>query len=67
MDEVIERLSNKFNVTFKVENDKLLKCHVTADLTDLALNTALSRLTDILNMEYKISGNTITLTGNGCK
>lgn len=66
MDKVIESISKKFDVTIVVANQNLNKCHVSADFTDHSLEGTLSILTDLLDVNYRITGKQVQLSGKGC-
>lgn len=65
--EVIMRLEAKFDVSFALSNPAIGNCHlVNFDITDNSLELSLEKIAAILHVEYKIEGNTITLSGSGC-
>lgn len=66
MDKVIESISKKFDVTIVVANQNLNKCHVSADFTDHSLEGTLSILTDLFDVNYRITGKQVQLSGKGC-
>lgn len=66
MRDVAELLSNKFDVTFKFENEKIGNCLVTADFTDRSLQSATAILADVVNAKFKHQGKTIFVEGLGC-
>lgn len=45
---------------------KFNKCHIDASYNDQPLNYVLDGLSYILDFEYKITGDTVTISGNGC-
>jgi ferric-dicitrate binding protein FerR (iron transport regulator) len=67
MEEVIGKIERKFDVGIIVADRHLLRCHVTVDLTDNSLNNTFAMLTDLLNISYRIDGDTVVLSGSGCK
>lgn len=67
LSEVVERMEKKFDVDFQIENPEAGQCHVNIDITDNSLENSLKKIAAILNVEYKIDGSAITLTGTGCK
>ena len=67
MDLVVARLEKKFDITAKVENSDMLKCHITADFTDHSLGETLLMLSELIDITYKIGANSVTLAGSGCK
>lgn len=64
--DVIDRLEKKFDVTFTIPED-LEKCHVNFDITDHSLDSSLTMISSVLNVEYKITGKSVVLTGTGCQ
>lgn len=67
LNEVVERIEKKFDVDIQLENSEAGECHVNIDITDNSLENSLKKIAAILNVEYKIDGSAITLTGTGCK
>ena len=67
MDQIMTRIEKKFNVTFKVANAQLKKCTITADFTDHSLESTLQIISEVLDIEYKINGSEVVITGAGCK
>lgn len=67
MDQIMTRIEKKFNVTFKVDNAQLKKCTITADFTDHSLESTLQIISEVLDIEYKINGSEVVITGAGCK
>lgn len=67
MREVVERMERKFNITVKLSDKSIQRCKITADFTDRSLESSLQLITEVLDVEYAIQGNTVTLTGTGCK
>lgn len=66
MDEVFTRLSNKFDVTITVSDPELKSCHINVDMTDHSLENSLHLITTVLNVEYKIEGKNVFISGSGC-
>lgn len=66
MEEVIESLARKFDVTITVKDKSLNNCHVTANFTDDALEHSLEILSEVLHISYSIKGKHISLSGKGC-
>jgi transmembrane sensor len=66
MDEIIERVQNKFNVDVSFSDPRLANCRVTADLTDQSLESTLMLVSKALSLEYEIRGSKVRLAGNGC-
>ncbi len=66
LQEVAARIGEKFNVTVTFSSPALRNCHITADFTDNSLPITLQMISEILPLQYSISGNNVTLTGTGC-
>lgn len=67
MDEVINRIESKFNVSVKLSDKNIRDCQITADFTDQSLEKSLQLITEVLDVTYSIKDNTVTITGTGCK
>ena len=67
MEQVIARMEKKFNVRFSVQNAAMRHCRITADLTDRSLVRSLEMLSELINVDYKIEGSSVALTGAGCQ
>lgn len=67
MREVLARMEKKFDITIKLSDKSIQRCQITADFTDRSLQSSLQLMTKILNIEYNIKDNTVTLTGTGCQ
>ncbi|MBX2943651.1 MAG: FecR family protein [Cyclobacteriaceae bacterium] len=67
MDDVIERIESKFNVSVKLSDKNIRDCKITADFTDQSLEKSLQLITEVLDVTYSIKDNTVTITGTGCK
>ena len=67
MDEVLKKLEDKFNVSIKGTNEPIGNCRITADFTDHSLDSSLQMISETLSVAYAKEGNTITLSGSGCK
>ena len=63
---VLTRLEKKFDVSFEVADPHAKECEVRLNVTDNSLEDSLQKMTAILNVEYKIDGSVIKLTGRGC-
>lgn len=64
--DVLSRMEQKFDVTFKMNSAVLASCRVTLDITDHSLEKSLEILSDVLNITWKQEGKTIIVSGNGC-
>ncbi len=67
MDDVIERIESKFNVSVKLSDKNIRNCRITVDFTDQSLEKSLQLITEVLEVTYSIKDNTVTITGTGCK
>lgn len=67
MNDVIERIESKFNVSVKLSDKNIRDCQITADFTDQSLKKSLQLITEVLDVTYSINDNTVTITGTGCK
>lgn len=67
MNDVIERMESKFNVSVKLSDKNIRDCQITADFTDQSLEKSLQLITEVLDVTYSIKDNTVTITGTGCK
>ena len=66
MENVISRIQSKFNVKVDVTDSLVTKCRITADFTDTSLRNTMNMLSELLDIEFKISGNTVRISGKGC-
>ncbi len=66
MENVINRIEKKFNVKFTVDSKQLNTCRITADFTDHSLESTLQMISEVLDMEYTISGSKVMVRGSGC-
>lgn len=66
MEDVLARIEQKFDVTVTVENQRIMRCRITADFTDHSLSSTLSMLSELLEMQYDIDDRSISISGNGC-
>lgn len=66
MEEVINRLEQKFDASISVSDKNILNCRVTIDLTDHSLEKSLQLITEVLNVTYTLESRTVTITGTGC-
>ncbi|EDM38635.1 putative transmembrane sensor/regulatory protein [Pedobacter sp. BAL39] len=65
-EEVRLRIEKKFNVKINAGKDAYQNCFLSADVTDQSLDNTLKVLSAVLNAQYSINKNLITLTGGGC-
>lgn len=66
LEEVVARIEQKFDVEVKMESDAAGRCRITADFTDHSLESTLTMVAELLDIEFTISRNTVSITGNGC-
>lgn len=67
MDEVLNRLESKFNVSVKLSDKRIRNCKITMDFTDQSLEKSLQLISEVLDVTYSIQDKTVTITGTGCK
>lgn len=67
MDEVVDRLENKFNVSIKLSDNRIRNCKITMDFTDQSLEKSLQLISEVLDITYSMQAKTVTITGTGCK
>lgn len=67
MGEVIKRIEDKFNVKVNLSDRDIRHCRITADFTDSSLDSSLQMIAEVLGVRYSIAGNTVMLSGKGCK
>lgn len=66
MDEVIERIEKKFDVSTAIQDGTLANCIITIDLTDQSLDRTLDMVSAILGFTYEIDNKDISIRGEGC-
>jgi len=66
VEDIMKRFEEKFNVSFEGYTGEYKSCKVTADLTDQSLEKSLKLLSLSINADFKVTDNTIRLTGGGC-
>jgi len=67
MDDVIQRIEEKFNVSATLQDPTLGNCMITIDLTDQSLDRTLEMVSAILGFTYEIDQKTILIRGDGCE
>lgn len=65
-EEVRKRIEKKFNVKISAVAETYHNCFLSADVTDQSLDNTLKVLSAVLNAQYIINKDQITLTGGGC-
>lgn len=63
---VLATLERAYGIEIMVENEKLNKCPLTADLNDLPLFTQLDLISQSLGATYTVKGTSILVSGKGC-
>jgi len=66
MEEIIQRITGKFDVRVLLSDARLNNCTITADFTDQSLERTLSMISQTLEIEYEMSNRQVTLNGAGC-
>ena len=66
MEKVFEKIEKKFDVKLAIENKQLTKCRVTGDFTDRSLEDTFQMLSELMELDYKIIGNSVEISGKGC-
>lgn len=64
--DIASHIEKKFEVEVTLEG-RIRSCVLTADFTDQSLNSTLDMISEALNARYKIEGDKVTLTGDGCE
>jgi transmembrane sensor len=67
MDDVIQRIEQKFNVSTTLQDQALANCMITIDLTDQSLDRTLEMVSAILGFTYEIDDKAILIRGDGCE
>lgn len=67
LDQVVEQLEKRFNVSIHLTNPGLAKCGLTANFESQAFPAILEILCTSLEVTYTISGNNITISGEPCE
>lgn len=66
LQDVLERMEEKFSVDITMLDKEAGQCSITADFTDHSLDSSLDMITEVLDVTYAKEGNMITITGVGC-
>jgi len=64
--DALDDLSSYYNVNFKLSNEDLKTCRISASIDDKPLNDVLSLIESILNVKSKVKGSTVKISGKGC-
>jgi transmembrane sensor len=57
--DVIRRIQDKFEVRINVEKSKLANIHITADFTDQSLENTMNMMSEALNLDFDIDGQSV--------
>jgi ferric-dicitrate binding protein FerR (iron transport regulator) len=66
LQDVLERMEDKFNVNITLSDNQAGKCTITADFTDHSLDSSLKMITEVLDVDYSQEGQMIIMSGTGC-
>lgn len=66
MQQVFEKIEKKFDVKLTIDNKQLTRCRVTGDFTDKSLEHTFQMLSELMELDYTISSNSIAVSGKGC-
>lgn len=66
LEDVVERIESKFDVTIRFAEGHARSCRVTADFTDHSLEQTLTMVTEVLDVEFRDENGTVMLSGSGC-
>lgn len=67
LEEVFQKIGDKFNVTISLSSPPLGRCRITADFTDHSLADTFALLAEILDIQYTIKKDVITVGGHHCQ
>jgi len=62
VEDVLQRIEKKFEIDITVENKKLNSNRITADFTDQSLLNTVSMMSEAFNADFRIDGQSVTLT-----
>ncbi len=63
---ILEAVQSIYHVRFEFDRDRFALCTLTTSIENETLDEMLVIISRLLDMEYVVSGNVITLEGNGC-
>ena len=66
LEDIIKVLNATYGVNISLANENMKKCIITADLTDVTLQTSIEILCKTINAQFTIDRNDLTLMGDGC-
>jgi transmembrane sensor len=64
--EVSEQLGKAYGVQFVFENEKIQECRLTTEYQNKSLQFIMDVISESLTISYRIKGNTVFLSGDGC-
>lgn len=64
---IVKRIEDKFDIIIKVDTTNQSKCSVSGDFTDQSLQHTVEMLSRTLGATYSINGDTVKISGLGCK
>jgi transmembrane sensor len=67
LSDITKRLEKKFNTNISIENPHAGACSITIDLTDKSLDRSMEMITEILDVGFRRQGDSIIVSGQGCK
>ncbi|MET7257985.1 FecR family protein [Dyadobacter fermentans] len=65
--QVAQHMRDAWGITLEAENNQIMNCPLTADLSGQPLYTQLDIICAALGAKYKVHGSTIRIAGPGCK
>lgn len=66
MQEVLNRIEQKFDVKIDVEDARLKRCRITVDLSDQSLEETFNMIKALLDISFTLEPGTATIHGAGC-
>lgn len=60
--DVLQRIESKFEVEITCRDKRINNSRITADFTDQSLFNTISMVSDVFNMDFRIAGQSVTLT-----
>ena len=66
LNEVLNELSEYYNVDFELSNDTLQECRITVTFHKQLLNEVLKTIGTVLNVKTSLKDNTVKISGKGC-
>jgi transmembrane sensor len=63
---ILKDLSTAYHVTFELSNARVNDCHLTGEYHDMSLPVILEVVCRSLDLTYRITGNRVYISGDGC-